>query len=95
MTLGTGPDQRVLLQVCDNGDGVSQALLHDLFQPVCRKARARGKLGLGLHVVHNLCTDLLGGDIHAGPVPGRRLVHQVTWPLVAPQQWTTLGELIQ
>lgn len=95
VTLGTGPDQRVLLQVCDNGDGVSQALLHDLFNPFVTKARGQGKLGLGLHVVHNLCTDLLGGDIHAGLSQEGGLSIQVTWPLVAPQQWTTLGELIQ
>ncbi|MFZ6675220.1 PAS domain-containing sensor histidine kinase [Undibacterium sp. Xuan67W] len=57
---GTG---QVILQIQDNGNGISPEHIHRIFEPFFTTRLGQGGSGLGLHIVHNIVTDLLGGSI--------------------------------
>ncbi|MFP8967753.1 sensor histidine kinase [Pokkaliibacter sp. CJK22405] len=56
-------DGQVDLQVTDNGCGIPEADYERVFDPFFTTRRARGGTGLGLHIVHHLVTEVLGGKI--------------------------------
>ena len=56
--------------VCrDDGVGMEPAVLRRVFDPFFTTQRGRGGSGLGMHIVHNLVTDLLGGTIEVTSAP--------------------------
>ena len=56
--------------VCrDDGVGMEPAVLRRVFDPFFTTQRGRGGSGLGMHIVHNLVTDLLGGTIEVSSTP--------------------------
>lgn len=57
-----GPDH-VLLRVTDDGSGIPSEALGQVFEPFFTTSRHRGGTGLGLHIVHQLVTQVLGGTI--------------------------------
>lgn len=57
-------NQILSLIISDNGDGLSDTELAQLFLPFYTKARgSQKKMGLGMYLVKNIITDLLGGTI--------------------------------
>ena len=74
----------IQLWFCDDGPGLQQTSPEQVFEPFYTTARYQGRIGLGLSVVHNLVTDVLGGTItlQNGPTGGCCL--QLTLPLSAP-----------
>lgn len=56
------PDQLLLL-FSDNGVGMSPETLARVFEPFFTTRLGLGGSGLGMHIVYNIVTDLLGGDI--------------------------------
>ena len=64
--------ERGALIVCrDDGVGMEAAVLRRVFEPFFTTQRGRGGSGLGMHIVHNLVTDLLGGSIDVSSTPER------------------------
>jgi ligand-binding sensor domain-containing protein/signal transduction histidine kinase len=59
---GEAPSELVL-ECQDNGMGVEPAFLKRIFEPFFTTRRNQGGSGLGLHIVYNLVTHLLGGSI--------------------------------
>ncbi len=58
--------------VCrDDGVGMEPAVLRRVFDPFFTTQRGRGGSGLGMHIVHNLVTDLLGGTIEVSSTPNQ------------------------
>ena len=57
------------LVVRDDGVGMEPAVLRRVFDPFFTTQRGRGGSGLGMHIVHNLVTDLLGGTIEVSSTP--------------------------
>lgn len=58
------------LLICrDDGVGMETAVLRRVFEPFFTTQRGRGGSGLGMHIVHNLVTDLLGGSIDVASEP--------------------------
>jgi len=60
-----------LLVVRDDGVGMEPAVLRRVFDPFFTTQRGRGGSGLGMHIVHNLVTDLLGGAIEVSSTPNQ------------------------
>src|SRR5690606_15185585 len=63
-------DERLILEVADDGRGIAAADLPQIFQPFFTTRRDRGSSGLGLHIVYNLVTQRLGGVIRCESEPG-------------------------
>lgn len=57
-----GPAYAVI-EVADEGAGIAPEALAQVFEPFFTTARHRGGTGLGLHIVHQVVTDVLGGEV--------------------------------
>lgn len=69
----------------DNGCGISAEQLPHIFEPFFTTRRGSGGSGLGLHVVYNLVTKRMGGQIAVTSTPGQGTRFSLRLPLVAPQ----------
>jgi signal transduction histidine kinase len=54
----------LILEVQDNGVGFEADLLTKIFTPFYTTAIGQGHVCLGLYMVHNICTGLLGGSLN-------------------------------
>jgi signal transduction histidine kinase len=73
----SGSDQ-LAIAVTDNGVGMAAEVQAKAFDPFFTTKRDSGGTGLGLHIVHNLVTGALGGEIDLASIPGhgtRFLIH--------------------
>lgn len=55
--------QTLLIRVEDNGCGMSEEMQSSIFDPFFTTRLGQGGSGLGLHIVHNLITTVLQGNI--------------------------------
>ncbi len=55
--------EEIELTVADDGRGMSDEERGRIFEPFFTTRRGAGGSGLGMHIVHNLVTELLGGTI--------------------------------
>ena len=60
----------IVLEVSDDGIGMSADDLKRFFDPFFTTKRGSGGTGLGAHVVFNQVTNVLGGTIHVASTPG-------------------------
>lgn len=74
----------VVLTVADNGKGIPPEHLTKVFDPFFTTRLGQGGSGLGLHIVHNLVTGILGGQIRVFSGEGRGTQFVLRLPLVAP-----------
>lgn len=74
----------VVITVGDNGKGIPQTHLNRVFDPFFTTRFGQGNSGLGLNIVHNLVTGLMGGDIQVSSEPGHGTVFTIRLPLQAP-----------
>jgi len=70
-----------LLVVRDDGVGMEPAVLRRVFDPFFTTQRGRGGSGLGMHIVHNLVTDLLGGAIEVSSTPNQGTCVTIRLPI--------------
>ncbi|MBX3197432.1 MAG: hypothetical protein KF850_06350 [Labilithrix sp.] len=75
------PDGRVSLRYSDDGRGMTSEVKAQAFQPFFTTGRADGGSGLGLHIVHSLVADVLGGRIELDTSPGEGATFVVTFPV--------------
>ncbi|WP_374509407.1 ATP-binding protein [Niveibacterium sp.] len=68
----------------DDGVGIPQEQLKRIFDPFFTTKLGRGGSGLGLSIVYNLVSGVLGGRIDVDSAPGEGACFVVTLPLVAP-----------
>ena len=68
----------------DNGQGMTDDVKRRAFDPFFTTARGRGGTGLGLHIVHNIVTNQLGGRIAVASEPGRGVRFRMALPTTAP-----------
>jgi DNA-binding response OmpR family regulator len=62
---GASDGEQITLTFCDDGAGIAPADLGRIFDPFFTTRMGQGSSGLGLHIVHNLVTNVLGGTIEA------------------------------
>jgi PAS domain S-box-containing protein len=69
---------------CDDGCGMDLDVRRKAFDPFFTTRRDRGCTGLGLHIVHTVVTNCLGGRIHLDSEPNEGAKIRITLPRVAP-----------
>lgn len=75
----------VELDVCDDGRGIDDTTAARVFDPFFTTRRGQGGTGLGLYVVHQLVSAILGGTIELGPgEDGRGTRFRLRLPVRAP-----------
>lgn len=77
-------DAQLTLLVQDDGCGIPEADMVHVFEPFFTTRMGHGGSGLGLHIVHNLVTGVLGGTIEAQSEVGRGALFTLTLPMSAP-----------
>jgi len=77
-------DDWIVLTLADNGKGISPEHLSKVFDPFFTTRLGHGGSGLGLHIVHNLVTGILGGQIRVFSGEGRGAQFVVRLPIKAP-----------
>ena len=79
--------ERGALLVCrDDGVGMAPEVLRRIYEPFFTTERGRGGSGLGMHIVHNLVTDLLGGAIAVASTPGAGTEVTIRLPTAAQER---------
>lgn len=79
-----GRDQ-VRIVVGDDGAGMSAEVSAHAFDPFFTTALGKGGSGLGLYIVYNLVSGVLGGTIRVDSEPGRGSRFSLELPLRAPE----------
>jgi len=68
----------------DDGCGMSPEVKRQVFDPFFTTRRDQGSTGLGLHIVHNIVTNRLGGRINLETRPGAGTKIRIVVPRAAP-----------
>lgn len=85
LTISGALDQGMVeLVFSDDGNGMPGEVLAHIFEPFYTTRLGQGGSGLGLSIVLNIVTGILGGTLHAGSVPGRGTRVIVGMPASAP-----------
>ena len=79
-------NERVLLTVADDGHGIPAESLTKIFDPFFTTRLGQGGSGLGLTIVHNLATVMLGGQIDAASTVGEGTCFTLRFPRSAPKR---------
>jgi signal transduction histidine kinase/ligand-binding sensor domain-containing protein len=74
------------VEICfeDDGAGIPAEHLERIFEPFFTTRRGRGGSGLGLHILHNLVTQKLGGSVEVESRTGAGTRFRIRLPLHAP-----------
>jgi signal transduction histidine kinase len=75
----------VRLEYSDDGAGIAPEHLPRVFDPFFTTKRGQGGSGLGMHIVYNLVTRMLGGTIDLASQPGQGTRVTVTVPAATGQ----------
>ncbi len=77
-------DTEFLLTVADDGVGMSEEVRRRAFDPFFTTKMGRGGTGLGLNIVYNLVSTVLGGSISLHSEPGVGSRFEIRLPKIAP-----------
>lgn len=77
-----GDSDKLQVTYRDDGHGLSQQQLDHLFDPFFTTKRDQGGSGLGTHIVRNLITQTLKGEIKASSTPGEGLTYEFNFPVI-------------
>jgi PAS domain S-box-containing protein len=90
IVISARPVEIEFVELCfsDNGVGIPEENLQRIFDPFFTTKLGRGGSGLGLNIVYNIVTSVLGGKIIVQSVEGKGASFLLTLPLKAPQPET-------
>jgi signal transduction histidine kinase len=89
MSIGARRDgDQVVVTYRDDGCGMSEEVQKQIFDPFFTTKRGEGGSGLGLHIVWNLATQVLGGWISCDSKPGAGSQFELRFPV----SWATPEE---
>jgi two-component system, NtrC family, sensor kinase len=75
----------VKIDVKDNGKGILPEHIGKIFDPFFTTKLGKGGNGLGMHIVHNIVSGLLGGSISVCSTPNNGCCFTLLLPSIAPQ----------
>ncbi|WP_141100793.1 sensor histidine kinase [Roseateles aquatilis] len=75
---------QVELTVEDDGRGMDASVVRRIFDPFFTTKLGKGGSGLGMHIVHNIVTNVLGGQIEVVSQPGEGTRMVMRLPVDAP-----------
>lgn len=78
-------DDTILLSYTDDGHGIAEADAKRAFDPFFTTKLGSGGSGLGLYIVFNLATAVLGGRVKLSTRPGQGVCFEFHLPRQAPQ----------
>ncbi|MCG2583689.1 CHASE domain-containing protein [Massilia sp. TS11] len=78
-------EQELLLEFADDGVGMSPKTLSQIFDPFFTTKMGRGGSGLGMNIVYNIVTGILGGRVEVDSSPGQGTRVKLQLPRSAPQ----------
>lgn len=88
------PDpERTVVEVSDNGVGMSPTQQRRLFDPFYTTKLSQGGSGLGMAIVHRLIHETLDGDVEVASTPGLGTTITLDLPLQAPGDAQTAAEI--
>lgn len=70
ISIGSTPQEHLIIEIIDNGSGIDEASTDRLFDPFYTTRMANCGTGLGLYVCHNLIKGL-GGRVEVQSQPGQ------------------------
>ncbi len=76
----------VELSISDDGRGMDESVRRRIFDPFFTTKLGTGGSGLGMHIVHNIVTNVLGGQIEVFSSPGQGARMMIRLPTVAPER---------
>jgi signal transduction histidine kinase len=76
----------IALAFSDNGSGMSDDVLKRVFDPFFTTKMGQGGTGLGMNIVYNIVTGVLGGRISIDSSLGAGTTIRMLLPRVAPQR---------
>jgi signal transduction histidine kinase len=76
--------EQIQISVQDNGRGIAPAHLKRIFDPFFTTRMGQGGSGLGLHIVHNITSGVLGGQVDVRTVVGEGTEFVLRLPTTAP-----------
>jgi len=79
-------DAEIELSVQDDGRGMDESVRRRIFDPFFTTKLGTGGSGLGMHIVHSIVTNVLGGQIEVKSSPGHGTQMLMCLPLLAPQR---------
>lgn len=74
----------VYLVFSDDGAGMAPKVLHQVFDPFFTTKMGQGGSGLGMNIVYNIVTGMLGGSIEIDSAPGKGTSVSIKLPRSAP-----------
>jgi signal transduction histidine kinase len=74
-------DNNLIINYSDDGRGLDEVTLKRHFDAFFTTRRGKGGSGLGTHIMYNLVTQTLGGEIEAFSQPDRGLQYKITIPV--------------
>ena len=75
-------DDNLFMAYSDNGKGMDEGTLKKIFEPFFTTRRKHGGTGLGMHIVYNLVTQTLNGQIVCQSEPGNGTYFLIKVPLL-------------
>lgn len=81
-------DGCLTLVFADDGAGIPANIVKRIFEPFFTTKLGHGGSGLGLHIVHNIVTNVLGGTIQVSSTVDQGTEFRVRMPCTAPQTQT-------
>ena len=82
----------IALSVSDDGLGMDESVRRRIFDPFFTTKLGTGGSGLGMHIVHNIVTNILGGQIEVRSTPGGGTQMLMQLPSMAPTRSVREGE---
>ena len=73
-------EEYLLIRFSDNGRGVNEAILPNIFEPFVTSKRNAGGTGLGMNIIYNIVTQKLKGTIHVASQIGKGTTFKLRLP---------------